>query len=110
MALPVFTHPDMLGHVQGAGHPERPQRLAAVLDALGDSDIDLDMRDAPLATRAELERVHPAAYVERVFAAAPKHGLEALDADTSLSPGSVPAALRAAGAVAEAVRRVAVGE
>ena len=109
MTLPVFTHRDMLGHAPGAGHPERPQRLAAVLDALEDSDLDLAWADAPLATRAELERVHPAAYVDRIFSAAPKHGTAMLDADTALSPGSLPAALRAAGAVAEAARQVVEG-
>ena len=110
MSLPVFTHRDMQGHAPGAGHPERPQRLAAVLDALSESDLDLAWSEAPLATRAELERVHPGAYVERIFNAAPSHGTAVLDADTTLSPGSLPAALRAAGAVCEAARRVVAGE
>ena len=109
MTLPVFTHRDMLGHAPGAGHPERPQRLAAVLDALEDSDLDLAWTDAPLATRAELERVHSAAHLERIFSAAPEHGTAVLDADTVMSPGSLPAALRAAGAVAEAARQVVAG-
>ena len=34
MTLPIFTHPDMSGHQPGVGHPERPERLAAVLAAL----------------------------------------------------------------------------
>ena len=110
MSLPIFTHPDMLGHVAGAGHPERPQRLAAVLDALRDADLHLAFEDAPPAVRSELERVHPAAYLDRLFALAPRHGSVVLDADTSLSPGSLPAALRAAGAVAEAARRAVAGE
>ena len=109
MTLPVFTHRDMLGHTPGAGHPERPQRLAAVLEALEDSDLDLVWADAPLATRTELERVHPAAYVDRIFSASPTQGTAVLDADTTMSPGSLPAALRAAGAVAEAARQVAAG-
>ena len=110
MSLPVFTHPEMLEHATGEGHPERPQRLQAVLGALRGSDLDLDFREAPLAGRETLERVHPAAYVERIFSAAPEQGLVALDADTSLSPGSVPAARRAAGAVAEAARQAVRGE
>jgi acetoin utilization deacetylase AcuC-like enzyme len=110
MTLAVFTHADMLGHATGPGHPERSQRLSAVLGALEDSDLDLAREDVPLATRAELERVHPAAYLDRLFAAAPEKGTAALDADTVLSPGSLPAALRAAGAAAEAARRAAQGE
>ena len=110
MSLPVFTHPDMRGHQPGAGHPERPQRLRAVLDALEDADLDLAFEEAPLAAREDLERVHPPGYVQAILDAAPAHGTVSLDADTSLSPGSVPAALRAAGAVAEAVRRALRGE
>jgi acetoin utilization deacetylase AcuC-like enzyme len=108
--LPVFTHPDMLEHRPGPGHPERPQRLTAVLDALRGSGLDLRYESAPLAERADLERVHPAAYVQSIFDAAPADGLAALDADTSLSPGSVAAALRAAGAAVRAVRQVLAGE
>ncbi len=110
VSLPVFTHRDMQGHSAGAGHPERPQRLAAVIDALSDSDLELDWSQAPLASREELQRVHPAAYVERIFATAPLQGTAALDADTVMSPGSLNAALRAAGAVSEAVRQVMAGE
>ena len=109
MILPVFTHPDMLGHAPGAGHPERPQRLATVLEALRDSDLDLAWTEAPLAARAELERVHPAAQVDRILSAAPASGTATLDSDTVMSPGSLAAALRAAGAVAEAARQVADG-
>ena len=36
MAVALFTHSDMLEHRPGAGHPERPERLAAVIDALAD--------------------------------------------------------------------------
>ena len=110
MNLPVFTHRDMLDHHPGAGHPERPQRLSAVLDALEASDLDLSFENAPLAAREDLERVHPAAYVQRLFDASPAHGSVALDADTALSPGSVAAARRAAGAVVEATRRVLAGQ
>jgi acetoin utilization deacetylase AcuC-like enzyme len=109
VSLPVFTHPDMLGHHPGPGHPERSQRLSAVLDALEASALELHYEKAPLAERADLERVHTHAYVQRVFDAAPLEGVSMLDADTFLSPGSVPAALRAAGAVAEATRRVLAG-
>jgi acetoin utilization deacetylase AcuC-like enzyme len=108
--LPVFTHPDMLGHHPGAGHPERPQRLSAVTDALRAGGTDIDWQEAPLAERADLERVHPSAYVQRIFDSAPREGHAALDADTVLSPGSVVAARRAAGAVVQAVRQVMAGE
>src|SRR5579875_3609908 len=109
MTLPVFTHPSMLAHQTGAGHPERSQRLTAVLDALDDASLDLQMREAPEASRAVLERVHPKFYLDAVFAAAPERGSVFLDPDTVLSPGSLEAGLRAAGAVVAAVEGVAEG-
>jgi acetoin utilization deacetylase AcuC-like enzyme len=110
VSLPVFTHLDMVGHHPGPGHAERPERLKAVLDALDDAALGLETRDAPLAERADLERVHPKAYVERLYAESPPEGLRTLDPDTFMSPGSLTAALRAAGAVTAAVRHVARGQ
>ena len=100
----------MIAHAPGAGHPEKPERLAAVLGALDDAALDLDRRDATEAAVADLERIHPAAYVARMIAASPETGLAQLDADTILSPGSVRAARLAAGAAIDSVRAVAAGE
>ncbi len=110
MSVPLFTHPDMLDHHPGVGHPERPERLKAVLDALDDAGLSGDRRPATEAAIADLERLHPVAYVARLLTAAPASGLNQLDADTILSPGSVRAARLAAGAVIDAVRAVARGE
>jgi acetoin utilization deacetylase AcuC-like enzyme len=113
MSLALFTHAEMAGHDPSAHpergeHPERPARLAAVLDALADER--LDHREAKKAARAALERVHSATFVDAIFAAAPASGLTRLDPDTAMSPGSLNAALRAAGAVVAAVEGVARGE
>jgi acetoin utilization deacetylase AcuC-like enzyme len=110
MSVALFTHPDMLDHRPGAGHPERPERLAAVLAALDDAfDLKLDRRDAPLVDRADLERVHPVAFIDALWALAPAKGLAFIDPDTALSVGSLVAARRAAGAVVQAVQDVAAG-
>src|SRR6478752_4335459 len=87
--LLVATDPRFAEHDPGRRHPERPQRLEAVL--------------------AGLERVHTAAYldqIERVCAA----GGGALDPDTSASPGSWEAAIHAAGAGLEAVAALERGD
>jgi len=111
MTLALYTHLDMLDHRPGARHPERPERLRAVLDALEDaSDLDLAVRDAPLVEAADLARVHPDAYVARIDGVAPRAGVLQLDPDTFMSPGSLNAARRAAGAAVAAVRAVASGK
>ena len=111
MSLILFTHPDMLGHVAGRSHVEQPGRLRAVTGALDDAiGLDLDRRLAPEVAIEDLLLVHPASYVERIAAAAPQTGFVKLDPDTGMSPGSLIAARRAAGAVAAAVRAVAAGE
>jgi acetoin utilization deacetylase AcuC-like enzyme len=110
MTLALYTHLDMLDHRPGERHPERPERLRAVLDALQDaSDLDLAPCEAPLVEAADLARVHPAAYVEAIARAAPAEGLRKLDPDTFMSAGSLNAARRAAGAAVGAVREVAAG-
>jgi len=111
MSLPLYTHPDMLKHTPGDRHVERPERLEAVMAALnGASDLDLERREAPLVDIADLALVHPQSFIDHVIAATPTEGRVKLDPDTALSPGSLVAARRAAGAVVEAVRSVARGE
>lgn len=111
MDVALYTHADMLDHRPGVRHPERPERLTAVIGALDEaSDLSLDFFDAPLAETSDLELVHPRAYVERVLNLAPGREVVQLDPDTFISAGSIQAARRAAGAVAAAVRATARGE
>ena len=100
----LYTHASCLHHNPGPGHPESPARLQAVLDVLDhDRFAMLERIEAPRATRAQLERVHDAALIDRITAAAPAQGHAQVDADTMMSPDSLEAALRAAGAVCAAV-------
>ena len=108
--LQLYTHAACLQHDPGAGHAERPARLSAVLHALDlDRYATLDRIEAPLATREQLLRVHSAEYVDRIFTSTPQEGTHRLDEDTVMSPGSLHAALRAAGAVIAAVDAVMTG-
>src|SRR5580698_2107824 len=101
----------MLAHAPPERHSESPARLKAVTEALADSDLKLEPNDAPLADDADLMLVHGPRYLAALTAAEPAEGLRDLDGgDTYLSPGSVRAARRAAGAVTAAVRQVARGE
>ena len=100
----ILTHAACLEHDAGAGHPESPARLRAVLEALdAPAFAGVERREAPRATRDALLRAHDAHLVELVHAASPAHGHVRIDADTVMSPGSLEAALLAAGAVCAAV-------
>ena len=108
MTTALFTHADCLAHLTPDGHPERVARLTTALAALAGYN-DLMRCDAPLAGDADLLRAHSAAHLSGLKAAEPATGQTALDADTWLSPGSVAAALRAAGAGVAAVDLVMAG-
>jgi acetoin utilization deacetylase AcuC-like enzyme len=111
MTTALYTHAACLQHDTGPGHPERIQRLAAVLQAVKEPPFDdVVWREAPLAEIAQIERVHDADYVRHALASVPETGWVQLDGDTVMSPGSGEAALRAAGAVTAAVGAVLKGE
>jgi acetoin utilization deacetylase AcuC-like enzyme len=110
MSVALYTHPDMLDHRPRQGHPERPERLKAVSEALAGAGLDLEPREAPLAEAADLARVHGEAHLRWLQEAAPAQGIRLVDVDTEMSAGSLRAAHLAAGAVAAAVRAVAAGD
>ncbi|MES2148480.1 MAG: histone deacetylase family protein [Pseudomonadota bacterium] len=111
MTTRIYSHIDCYGHQPGAGHPEAPQRLAAVLEALkAPGFAALDWQEAPLGTRAQAMLVHDEAFVEAVDAAAPVHGTVALDGgDTLMSAGSWRAVMRCIGAACAGVDDVMLG-
>ncbi|MDX7953575.1 histone deacetylase family protein [Lichenihabitans sp. Uapishka_5] len=111
MATTLFHHADTLLHDMGLGHPERPDRIRAILARLDGPDFAaLERREAPEATRAALERVHPAAYLDMLDDLAPRDGtLVRLDGDTAMNNGTLAAARRAAGGAVAAVDAVLGG-
>ena len=112
MATAFITHADCMKHDMGTYHPECPTRLSAIDDQLISSGIApyLDRHDAPVADDAHLARVHPRNYINAIKAAAPDDGIVHLDPDTAMSRGTLPAALRAAGAGVLAVDLVMEGK
>lgn len=111
MTTLFLTHPAALQHVTPPGHPERVDRLKAILGALADPRFAaLDRRAAPLAEEAEVLRCHAPDYLAELKAARPEDdGWTQIDADTFLSRGSWEAALRAIGGVEAAVDAVLSG-
>ena len=111
MTTALISHPDCLGHVNQPGHPEQVERLRAIMAALEAEEFAYLVRlDAPLAEDAQLARAHPPSYIAALAARSPAAGIVPLDADTTMSPGSMAAARRAAGAVVQAVDMVMARE
>ena len=107
MSTLLVTHPACATHDMGEGHPERPERMRAVDQALEHEKFQLLARDsAPRAPIEALTRVHPASYVQAIEHASPTQGRVRVDQDTSMSPGSWEAALRSAGGAVFAVDEV----
>ncbi len=107
----LVSHSACLDHNMGEGHPERPDRVRVVEQALEAEAFQLLAREAaPRATQALLTRVHPLEYVQAIERASPAQGRVRLDADTVMSAGTYEAALRAAGAAAYAVDEVMTGK
>src|SRR5260221_11560366 len=107
----LITHPACLQHLTPAGHPERSDRLRAIERALAHERFrDLVRVEAPAAALETIALCHPMQYVTAVLEATPKEGLLGLDADTTMSPVSFEAALRAAGGAVHAVDEVMAGK
>ena len=111
MSTALISHVACLAHDTGLGHPECPDRLRAVMQALEGEEFQfLARHDAPRATGEQLLRVHTKGLVDGILDSLPEEGLRYIDSDTVLSPGSGEAALRAAGAVCLAVDLVMAGK
>jgi acetoin utilization deacetylase AcuC-like enzyme len=106
----LFTDRRMLEHVTPAGHPEKPERLAAILRQLDRTGLATACGKGTVveATDAELLRVHKPELLQLVKAVEEKGG-GLVEPDTWDGPGSNLAARLAAGAVVGAVRAVVGG-
>ena len=101
----LISHPSYLEHEMGAGHPECPERLRAILAQVQSTGTwkDLVHLEPSPATSDWIETVHDPSYLERLRERSPSSGYASLDPDTTLCPGSLGAALLAAGGAMFAV-------
>lgn len=106
MRVVVASHPSSVEHYTGMYHPERPQRVGAVMRGIEDSGLEVTKIESPEATPEDLEIVHDRAYIDKVREMCAQGG-GAFDMDTVVSPGSWTAALTAAGGLIETQRLVA---
>jgi acetoin utilization deacetylase AcuC-like enzyme len=104
----LLHHAAFLDHLTPAGHPERPDRLRALHAALDTPEFASLMRvEAPMAEASDALLCHPERYVEAIRGAVPSEGMARIDMDTTVSPGSWEAAMRAIGAALHAIDAVA---
>jgi acetoin utilization deacetylase AcuC-like enzyme len=109
MATLFYTHPDFLQHHTGPSHPECSERLSSIYKALDNPEFDQLIRVSPPCNHQQYDQlrlIHPQSHIDTVLQAIPEHGLSYLDNETVLSSGSGQAALRAVGAVCDAVDKI----
>jgi acetoin utilization deacetylase AcuC-like enzyme len=112
MRTAFFTHPSFWQHAMGAGHPECPERLDAIDEALRSTGLieHLDVVQARAATWEELRLAHSPSYLsalrQRLGAVTE---VVQLDPDTAANPHTLTAALHAAGAALQATEQVLAG-
>jgi len=103
----VVYHPLYMEH-ETYDHPERKERLSAILSKIELSDLKPEMLTPKSATLDQIEAIHSKSYIEHVKAVCSKGG-GYLDLDTVLSKESYTVALMAAGGMICAVDAVING-
>lgn len=104
MTTALITHADCLRHQTPTGHPEQVARLEHILHAL--EPLDLKRVTAPMVAEDDILRIHPMDHLRALRDAHPQDGYAQIDGDTFMSPGTLDAAFRAAGAAVRAVDMV----
>lgn len=111
MSTRLYSHSVFLEHLTPPGHPERPDRLRVIERVLEDERFAwLDRRNAPEADPATILYAHPESHLDLVRESIPMEGLARIDEDTTVSPKSYEAAMRAVGAANAAVTDVFTGQ
>ena len=104
MKTGIITTDTYLDHNTGQGHPERADRVSAVIESLKKfKNKNLIWKKPSTFDRKLLEITHNNNYVNQVEKSFPEKGLVFLDGDTIVSPGSKQATLDAVGSIITAI-------
>jgi acetoin utilization deacetylase AcuC-like enzyme len=95
----VITSLTYQNHNTGPGHPERVDRVKVVNEELKKFDKKIKWFEPKLFDHSIIEKVHNKNYLEKISISFPKSGIQFLDGDTIVSPGSKEAALDAVGSI-----------
>ena len=100
----ILTTDTYLNHHTGEGHPERPDRVTAVIDRLKKIKSKNLIWKKPVKFDLKyLEFAHDKNYLDNIKDSFPKNGLNFLDGDTIVSPGSKEATRDAVGSILTAI-------
>ena len=104
MKTGLITSDTYQNHNTGEGHPEKIDRVTAVIDNFKKLDNkNLIWKKPSKFDRSLLEITHSSDYINFVETSFPKKGLSFLDGDTIVSPGSKNATLDAVGSIIAAI-------
>jgi acetoin utilization deacetylase AcuC-like enzyme len=103
----VITSLTYQNHNTGPGHPERVDRVKVVNEELKKFDKKIKWFEPKLFDHSIIEKVHNKNYLEKISISFPKSGIQFLDGDTIVSPGSKEAALDAVGSIILGIDQVA---
>src|SRR6185437_11854723 len=93
MSTLLLSHPACLDHLTPAGHPERPDRLLAIEQALEDERFQMLAREqAPIAPLDVIALCHPMDYVEAIRDATPTHRCHPAASKPPCAPSVAPCA------------------
>jgi acetoin utilization deacetylase AcuC-like enzyme len=95
----VITSSTYQNHDTGPGHPERVDRVKVVNEELKKLDKKIEWFEPKLFDQKIIEHVHNKKYLNKIYSSFPKSGIQFLDGDTIVSPGSKQAALDAVGSI-----------
>ena len=111
-ATALLADPIYREHDTGPGHPERPERYAAVMEALEAAGLADSLERIPIraATEDELALVHTRPYIQLASREIRAGARELSTGDTTVGPRSLDVALNATGGVLNAVDRVITGQ
>ncbi|MDB9810824.1 histone deacetylase family protein [Candidatus Pelagibacter sp.] len=104
MKTGLITSDTYQNHNTGEGHPEKVDRVTAVIDNFKKlNNKNLIWKKPSKFDKSLLEITHNSNYINFVQESFPKKGLSFLDGDTIISPGSKEATLDAVGSIIAAI-------
>ena len=102
MNTAIITSDTSIDHLTGNGHPEKPDRVTAVIKNLK-KNKNLIWEKSKEFDETILNETHTSKYISEVKKSFPKKGLSFIDGDTIISPGSKKATVDAVGSIISAI-------